>query len=181
MTKIESFMQVKAFARQDGMLMALLWTASFACYTLLKAGAIADLLTISTPIFLAWRMSKFRDYALGGIISFRRGLLHGIYTFFYASLTFALVQFAYFQFLDNGVFAQTLCKALTEVTPLYEQSGIDKAQIDDAIKTINMLTPIQWAFMFMMQNFVVGVFTSLPIALICRRTGNAQKAGKINA
>ena len=84
MTKIESFMQVKAFARQDGMLMALLWTASFACYTLLKAGAIADLLTISTPIFLAWRMSKFRDYALGGSISFRRGLLHGIYTFFYA-------------------------------------------------------------------------------------------------
>ena len=138
-------MQVKAFARQDGMLMALLWTASFACYTLLKAGAIADLLTISTPIFLAWRMSKFRDYALGGIISFRRGLLHGIYTFFYASLAFALVQFAYFQFLDNGVFAQTLCKVLTEVTPLYVQSGIDKAQIDDAIKTINMLTPIQWA------------------------------------
>ena len=108
MTKIESFMQVKAFARQDGMLMALLWTASFACYTLLKAGAIADLLTISTPIFLAWRMSKFRDYALGGIISFRRGLLHGIYTFFYASLAFALVQFAYFQFLDNGVFAHRL-------------------------------------------------------------------------
>ena len=101
--------------------------------------------------------------------------------FFYASLAFALVQFAYFQFLDNGVFAQTLCKALTEVTPLYEQSGIDKAQIDDAIKTINMLTPIQWAFMFMMQNFVVGVFISLPIALVCRRKGNTQNAGKINA
>ena len=91
------------------------------------------------------------------------------------------MQFAYFQFLDNGVFAQTLCKVLTEVTPLYEQSGIDKAQIDDAIKTINMLTPIQWAFMFMMQNFVVGVFISLPIALVCRRKGNTQNAGKINA
>ena len=63
-------MQVKAFARQDGMLMALLWTTSFACYTLLKAGAIADLLTISTPIFLAWRMSKFRDYALGAVCLF---------------------------------------------------------------------------------------------------------------
>ena len=35
--------------------------------------------------------------------------------------------------------------------------------------------------MFMMQNFVVGVFISLPIALVCRRKGNTQNAGKINA
>ncbi len=112
--------------------------------------------------------------------SFRRGLLHGIYTFFYASLAFALVQFAYFQFLDNGVFAQQM-QGIEQQFCCTSRAASTRQRIHDAIKTINMLTPIQWAFMFMMQNFVVGVFISLPIALVCRRTGNAQKAGKINA
>ena len=160
MIRIENFIQLKAFARQDALILSLLWIASFACVVMIPAGALGNLLALTTPFIVAWRLSKFRDQALNGIISFRRAFAYGIYIFFYASLVFALAQFAYFRFLDHGSFAQTRS---------YEQNGLSKADVTQTISQMTMLTPIQWSFIFMMQNIIVGFIISLPIAAICAR------------
>ncbi len=170
MIRIEDFMQLKAFARQDALMLALLWTASFACVTMIPAGALSNLLALATPFLVGWRLVRFRDGALGGTISFRRAYAYSIYDFAYASLIFALVQFAYFRFADNGAFASTITETIRMLTPVYKQNGMTQAQINEGIDIVKMLTPVQWAFMFMMQNLFVGVVASLPIAAICKRT-----------
>lgn len=174
MIRIENFIQLKAFARQDALFLSLIWIVSFACITLVPAGALGNLLAIATPFFIAWRLSKFRDTALGGNISFRRAFTYGVYTFFYASLVFALAQFAYFRFLDHGSFVNLIIESIRLAAPIYEQNGISKAEINQNIDIISMLTPIQWAFLFMMQNLIIGVVASLPIAAACKRNATGK-------
>lgn len=174
MIRIENFIQLKAFARQDALILSLLWIASFACVVMVPAGALGNLLALATPFIVAWRLSKFRDQALNGIISFRRAFAYGIYIFFYASLVFALAQFAYFRFLDHGSFVQTLTDSMNLLMPMYEQNGLSKADVTQTISQMTMLTPIQWSFIFMMQNILVGFIISLPIAAICARRMRKQ-------
>ncbi len=169
MIRIENFIQLKAFARQDALVLSLIWIASFACITLVHAGALGNLLALATPFIIAWRLTKFRDQILGGFISFRRAFAYGVYTFFYASLLFALAQFAYFRFLDHGAFATMITESMRLLAPMYEQSGISKAELNSNIDLVAMLTPIQWSFLFMMQNIIIGFIASLPIAAVCMR------------
>lgn len=90
MIKAQDLAQVKAFARQDGVLLSLLWIISFACWygVMRHTGNNADisnvqqmdtsfsilsllsnLLIIATPFFVGWRLVRFRDDALNGAIS----------------------------------------------------------------------------------------------------------------
>ena len=74
MTISQALIQLKAFARQDGAIVALTWTASFALTLLSSQTPYGSLLAIATPFIIGWRLIKFRNYALDGIISFRRAL-----------------------------------------------------------------------------------------------------------
>lgn len=169
MTYINKFVQLKAFARQEALMLAALWTASFALTMMAQAGALGNLLALSTPFVVVWRTNIFRDKVLGGIISWRRAWAFCLYTFVYASLAFALVQFAYFRFLDHGSFAQLITDTMNTMMPLYEQNGMTKAEVTQSINAIRELTPVQWAFVFMLQNMVIGALASVPLALISRR------------
>lgn len=161
MINVAHLVQLKAFARQDALLLALLWAASFACIMMLNAGLIGNILALATPFLVGKRLAAFRTQALYGVISFRRAYAYSLYVFIYASLVFALVQYAYFQFLDNGAFAELITTTMKQVAPVYEQNGVSKEEIK--------ITPVQWAFMFMMQNLFIGAIISLPIALIGKR------------
>ena len=109
MIKIEEFMQLKAFARVDALLLTLLWTVSFACVTMIGAGTMGNLLAMATPFFIGWRTCLFRNNVLNGRISLRRAYAYSLYNFVYASLAFALVQFVYFRFIDNGGAFLSVC------------------------------------------------------------------------
>lgn len=169
MINVAHLVQLKAFARQDALLLALLWAASFACIMMLNAGLIGNILALATPFLVGKRLAAFRTQALHGVISFRRAYAYSLYVFIYASLVFALVQYAYFQFLDNGAFAELITTTMKQVAPVYEQNGVSKEEIKNSMDLITMITPVQWAFMFMMQNLFVGAALSLPIALIGKR------------
>lgn len=169
MIKIEEFMQLKAFARVDALMLTALWTVSFICVTMIGAGVVGNLLAMATPFFIGWRTCLFRNNVLGGAISLRRAYAYSLYNFVYASLVFALVQFVYFRFVDNGGFVGLLTDTMKTMAPVYEQNGISRAELKQNIDMLAQLTPIQWAFIFMMQNFFLGVLASLPIALVCRR------------
>lgn len=167
MIKPEDVMQVKAFARQDGAFLSLLWIVSFACIIYASGSSIGNLLLLATPFFVGWRLISFREYALDGIISFRRGYMYSVYTFFYASIIFMLAQYLYFRFLDNGRFLRMMQEALNTLTPTYQQLGMNMQEIKDGLEAMTTLGAFQWSFMFMMQNIMVGLVLSIFIAMIC--------------
>lgn len=172
MTRIEELAQLKAFARQDGFFLSLLWIASFAFIVAAPSSMMGNLLAFATPFFVGWRLCKFRDNALDGVISMRRGMAYCFYTFVYASLVFALAQFIYFRFLDHGNFFAMFSESMNNIGPVYEQYGISQQELKQTMDMMGSMSPIQWAFTFMMQNFIVGFFLSIPIAAICARRAN---------
>ena len=68
-----ALVQLKAFARQDGAILALAWTASFALIVYSPQYSLGNLLALATPFIVGWRLSRFRDYALGGILAKTHG------------------------------------------------------------------------------------------------------------
>lgn len=174
MTIYDNLMQLKAFARQDGLILALVWIASFAATMYLPASGLGNLLALATPFVVGWRLCSFRNYALDGVISFRRGYGFSVYTFFYASMIFAVAQYLYFKFLDHGMFAEMLATTLQAVMDAYKQAGMATEEMQATADMMQQLTPVNWAFMFMVQNFFIGIAMSLPIAAVCMKRTNKR-------
>ncbi len=164
-----SLIQLKAFARQDGAIVGLLWTVSFALMILFPANALSALMALSTPFVVAWRLKSFRDDALEGHISFRRAFAYTVYTFFYASIIFALVQVIYFHFMDHGTFFNMLRTAIAQGADVYREAGLDVDGLSASIDTFQQLGAVNVAFMFMLQNIMIGFLLALPIAAIMRK------------
>ena len=99
MTLRDALIQLRAFARIDGIYMALLWTLSFGSIILFPESMWGTMLAIATPFLACARLRVFRDYALDGAISLRRAYAYLWYVFFYASLIFAAIQLLSFLFL----------------------------------------------------------------------------------
>ena len=114
----EEYIQLKAFARIDGALLSVMWIASFALYVIgmtkpmMMIGGI--IIAVSSPVFTASRVRKFRGIARYGIISFGRAYIYSILTFFYASLLFAIAQFVYFQFIDGGYIISQITEMMSQ-------------------------------------------------------------------
>lgn len=170
MINVTALIQLKAFARQDGFFLFLLWLASFAAVVTNPTSSWGTLLAMATPFFVGWLLVRFRNYALSGVISFRRALAFSLYTFFYASMLFAVAQFVYFRFLDNGALFTMLLNSVKALEPFYKANGMSVAEMRQQITMIGQLSPIEIAFIFMMQNFFVGIILSFPIALFGKRT-----------
>lgn len=169
MMNVQALIQLKAFARQDGVFLALLWIGSFAAMLYMPASGWGNIMAISTPFFVGWLLIRFRNYALDGAISFRRGLMYSVYTFFYAALIFAVAQYLYFRYLDHGVMFQMLATALKQMEPVYQANGMNLKQMETTLGMVSQLSPIELSFIFMMQNIFTGIVLSFPIALFCRR------------
>jgi len=163
--------QTKAFARQDGTILGIAWVVGFLCT--MHAGishifaTISNLLTLSTPFIVAFRLRSFRDNATDGIISYRRALFYCILTFFYATLLLTAVQFIWFKWFDGGNFANT------QVIPTYEMMfkayQIPKNEKEYILETISHMTPAAWSSFFMMTEMTIGIIISFPIAAIMKK------------
>ena len=115
----EDFKQLTAYTRYDGIYLAIIWVASFACLlgmsVLPVLAQFSFLLSLSTPFFVAYRLKIFREEGRNGVISFRRSLFYCVRVFFNAAIIFSLLQWLYMQFLDNG-------KLLMMVTNIYSSN-----------------------------------------------------------
>ena len=165
----KTLVQLKAFARQDGAILAVVWLASMWCMFKGSGSTWGPLLMLSTPFFVAWRLKSFRDGALEGVISFRRAFAYSCYVFFYASLLFALGQYLYFRFLDNGAFMTVVNQSLETLKPIYLQNGIKEKELTTAMELMKNMKPSEWVFTFMTNNLFIGAFVSPVIALIGKR------------
>lgn len=170
--------QTRAFARQDGAILGAVWIASFA-FTMWSVhpnhafwGLLANLLIISTPFVVAKRLKAFRDYALDGVISFRRSLFYCWQTFFNATLLLTIVQFLWFKFLNTGVFMYKLMETYRQ---MMIASNMAQSDINMMMQALADLKPIAWASAFMITDLVVGSILSPIIAALMSRKVKSQQ------
>lgn len=169
----QELIQLRAFARQDGAILGLAWIVSFICamqslHVPLLA-LVSNLLALSTPFLVGYRLGKFRDEALGGVISFRRAFGYCIQTFAYATLLLTVTQFVYLRFIDAAYLEQFVItyRQLLESTP--DIGKEDAMQITEALSG---LTPLAWVSAFMITDILTGLFLSPFIALFGHRRLN---------
>ena len=170
----EEYKQLKAFARQDGALLSLLWIGALACYIQGLSspilGMIAMLLIVASPFYAANRLRKFRDEAREGIISFMRAYGYTILTYFYGGLLLAVAIFAYFQFMDNGY----LLGMLTDALNTEEGQQVVKAygmadDISQSLAELAKMRPIDYAVNMLTVIITTGFILGLPTAALMKR------------
>ena len=170
----EEYKQLKAFARQDGALLSLLWIGAMICYIQGLSspilGMIAMLLIVASPFYAANRLRKFRDEAREGIISFMRAYGYTILTYFYGGLLLAVAIFAYFQFMDNGYLLGKLTDALSteqgqQVVKAYGMAD----EISQSLEELAKMRPIDYALNMLTVIISTGFILGLPTAALMKR------------
>ena len=170
----EEYKQLKAFARQDGALLSLLWIGALACYiqglTSPILGMVAMLLIIVSPFYAANRLRHFRDEAREGIISFMRAYGYTVLTYFYAGLLLAIAVFAYFQFMDNGYLLGKLTEFINtdqgrQIMNLYGMAE----EISQSMEELSRMRPIDYALNILTINISTGFILGLPTAALLQR------------
>ena len=174
MTPIE-YVQLKAFARQDGALLALLWVATFLLYIIGASnqllGLAAFFLMCYTPFFVGERLGKFRDYGREGVISFRRGYAYTVFVFFYGGVLFAIAQYLYFAYVDHGFLLSQFSKMVTssEMQQVLKQYGMTQ-MMDESLQEMANTRPIDFALNMLTINISLGFVMGLPLGLIMQRS-----------
>ena len=169
------YIQLKAFARQDGVLLALLWVSSFLLYIMGMSnqilGRAAVILMLYTPFFVGTRLGKFRDYGRDGIISFRRGYAYTIFVFFYGGVLFAIAQYLYFAFMDHGFLLSQFSKMVSsdEMQQVLKQYGMTQ-MVDETMQEMANTRPIDYALNMLTINISLGFILGLPLGLIMQRS-----------
>lgn len=175
------YIQLKAFARQDGALLALLWMATFFLYIIgvenQMLGLAALLLMVYTPIFVGERLGKFRDYGREGLISFRRAYAYTVFVFFYGGVLFAIAQYLYFAFIDNGYLMTQFSKMVSsnEAQKMLQQYGMTE-MMNESLNEMANIRPIDYALNMLTVNISLGFILGVPISLIMQR--NTLKVNK---
>ena len=175
------YIQLKAFARQDGALLALLWMATFFLYIIgvenQMLGLAALLLMVYTPIFVGERLGKFRDYGREGLISFRRAYAYTVLVFFYGGVLFAIAQYLYFAFIDNGYLMTQFSKMVNsnEAQKMLQQYGMTE-MMNESLNEMANIRPIDYALNMLTVNISLGFILGVPISLIMQR--NTLKVNK---
>ena len=170
----EEYKQLKAFARQDGALLSLLWIGALICYiqgmTSPIMGTLALMLIIASPFFAASRLRHFRDYARKGVISFRRGFAYFVLIFFYAGLLLAAALYVYFAFIDKGYLLMKLTEMMSseEGKQAMQAAGMAE-QMREGLKQLSEMRPIDYALNMLSFNIITGIFLGLPIAALMQR------------
>ena len=182
MTPIE-YVQLKAFARQDGALLALLWVATFLLYIIGVSnqllGMAAFFLMCYTPFFVAERLGKFRNNACNGVISFRRGYAYTIFVFFYGGVLFAVAQYLYFAFMDHGFLLSQFSKMVSsaEMQQVLKQYNMTQ-MVDESLQEMAKTRPIDSALNMLTINISLGFVIGLPLGLIMQRSVKQVKSEK---
>ena len=175
------YIQLKAFARQDGALLALLWMATFFLYIIgvenQMLGLAALLLMVYTPIFVGERLGKFRDYGREGLISFRRAYAYTVFVFFYGGVLFAIAQYLYFAFIDNGYLMTQFSKMVNsnEAQKMLQQYGMTE-MMNESLNEMANIRPIDYALNMLTVYISLGFILGVPISLIMQR--NTLKVNK---
>ena len=167
----EEYVQLKAFARQDGALMALLWIGALVCYVqgltngLMGLAAVA--MIVATPFLAANRLRHFRDEARGGSISFGRAYAYTVLVFFYGGLLLAAAMFVYFYFIDGGYLMGKYQEMMgtEENRRLLDALGM-RGEMEEGLRQLADMRAIDYALNMLTANIMAGMLLGIPIAAL---------------
>ena len=178
----EEYKQLKAFARQDGALLSLLWIGALVCYIIGMANSMmamaSMLLAVVSPFYAANRLRHYRDEVLEGFISFMRAYGYTVLTYFYAGLLLAVAIWVYFSFLDKGYLMGKISDAFLseqgqQMMTLY---GITE-QMKQGLEQMSQMRPIDHALNMLTINITAGFILGMPVAALMQRK-RVQRVGK---
>ena len=169
------YIQLKAYARQDGIFFGILWIMAFACliYSMqdpsLQFGFIAG--GIATPFLAYYRLKHFRDKVLEGSISFRRAFAFVTLAMGYGAIIMAAATYIYFYFLDHGTFIGFLQQSFStpEVRQSLMQTGMDIQEMEKQVQALSQIRPIDFAFSVFSNGIVSAIFMGAIIGFIGKR------------
>ena len=169
------YIQLKAYARQDGIFFGILWIIAFACLIhsmqdhSLQFGFIIG--AIATPFLAYYRLKHFRDKVLEGHISFRRAFAFVTFTMGYGSIIMAAATYIYFYFLDHGTFIGFLQQSFStpEVRNSIMQTGVDIQEMEKQIQAMSQIRPIDFAFSVFSNGIISAFFMGIIIGFLGKR------------
>ena len=177
MIKADEYIQLKAFARQDGLFLGLLWVICFACLVYSVTDPSLQLIfvagSIATPFITYYRLKHFRDKVLDGQISFLRAFAFVAFMMGYGSIIMAAATYFYFYFLDHGTFMNILQQnmSMPEVHNSLTQAGIDIKEMENQMTALSQSRPIDFA----LNVFSNGLLTALIMGAIIGFMGKRVK------
>ena len=132
---------------------------------------------VYTPIFVGEGLGKFRDYGREGLISFRRAYAYTVFVFFYGGVLFAIAQYLYFAFIDNGYLMTQFSKMVNsnEAQKMLQQYGMTE-MMNESLNEMANIRPIDYALNMLTVNISLGFILGVPISLIMQR--NTLKVNK---
>ena len=181
MISVVDYLQLKAYARIEGLIFGLWGVVTFACFigSLHDAGLemLSSIGVICMPFFAFYRLRRFRDKVLGGEISFRRGFAYLAFSFGYASFIMMAAAYVYFNFVDNGDFLSMIEQRIMmpEMQEAFRQTGVDTAVLRENINALAEVRPIDIAFSILVNGLVMGFFLSLFLGFVCQRKVKSEK------
>lgn len=167
----ETYLRLRAFARMDGARLGLLWVVSFALFVGSFYSSVFSILwmgtMIATPFYVGLRTKTYSEQTETGHISYGHAYAHSSLTIFYASLILAIVQWAYFQFIDNGFVINQYIAIFTdkENVQMMTSLGYTKEMLNNMIENMRSLRPIDMSLQMLWANVVAGLIISLTTAL----------------
>lgn len=183
MDKMQNYMTARMFAREYGTLLGGVWVVMFAgtMMSVRTGGLLPTLLMLCAtfgcvilPFVLASRYKNKPFNAENGI-SFFHAYYFSFIMFFYASLLSAAATFIYFQWMDHGMFLESMNTALAELEknkgslPQGMEEIIDKEkELIGSIAGMN-IKPVEQALGIFNQGIFGGLVVSLLTALAAKR------------
>ena len=91
--------------------------------------------------------------------------------FFYGGVLFAIAQYLYFAFMDNGYLLSQFSKMVTseEAQQMLKQYGMTE-MMNESLKEMANIRPIDYALNMLTINISLGFVLGVPISLIMQRT-----------
>lgn len=182
----EEYIQLKAFARQDGLLIGALWIITFGCFVGsmsapdIQIGSIAGV--IATPFVMYYRLKRFRNNILDGSISYGRALTFCLLTTAYASLIIAAATMIYMTFFDDGMLMSTLQRNITmpEMQQSLKQAGMDPEKLETQLAELGRLRPIDFTFSIFFNCIITSGLMAIVIALAGKRQKRQEQSNQQN-
>ena len=170
------YIQLKAFARIEGIIFGILGIAVMACLVESMQDPTLGLLTpigiIATPVLAYYRLRRFRDRVLGGIISFRRGVAYLAFSFAYAALIMTAASYLYFAFIDNGQLLMAIQEQMMvpEVQTALKEAGVSQTTVQQEMDMLAQIRPVDIAISILSNALISGFTLSIILGFICRRS-----------
>ncbi|MBQ9670653.1 MAG: DUF4199 domain-containing protein [Prevotella sp.] len=170
----EKLIQLKAYARIDGLIVGAVMCLSFACMLAGFRNGIMSMfsfvLMLSVAFTAYYLTVRFRNKILNGNISFRRAYAYCLYGMLYGALLLAAFQLIYFLWFDNGYFVSQYISILQEPVnkDVFAQAGVKDAEIKQIVALLTQMRPIDMTIQFLTTNIFLSAVVSIVIALFAR-------------